>query len=316
MKTIRSITLICTIGFVFCSVAISQELVLISQKFCPPCRAAKNVLEKIKDHESIQGYKVREWDIAKDRLKIEGLGIGSVTRTPVLVKLDHDGNALSSITDLGEDLIKAFAADKPAKEVYKPIVLDKFMETLEEPAPSSFGAGPRIITYSIATQYKDGYYNSSFPWNDIEYAMESLARYYNLDYRRVNSGAQWQIIQANTVGGKDWAAWTNGSRTYISPVFRYYSPVQGRMIIVHERGHVGGRGHHNIVNGLMHPYGGYKLLPQDQSYFNGTPYKGSLRPEHEPEWFRTYLSKGVKGVFGEDGNDDGNTFPLLNVQAK
>lgn len=310
MKTIKPLILICTIGLMLCSVASGQELVLISQKPCPPCRVAKNLLDRLKDHESIKGYKVSEWDRVADQAKIEALGIGKVTRPPVLVKLDHDGNAIGSITDLSEGALKAFAADKPVRAPHQPIILDQFIETFD--SPSVVGAGPRVITYDIATQYKNGFYNGSCPFGDVEYAMDALGRYYNLDYRRVSRGGQWHIIQANTIGGKDWAMWTNGANTYVSPVFKFTNATQARMCFVHERGHVGGRGHHNIAGGLMHPNGGYRLLPQDQSYFNGTPFKGSLRPEQEPDWFKTYLAKGVQGVFG----DDENAFPLLNVQAK
>ena len=124
--------------------------------------------------------------------------------------------------------------------------------------------------------------------------MDALGRYLNLDYQRVSRGGQWHIIQANTVGGKDWAMWTNGANTYVSPVYRFYNAVQARMCYVHERGHVGGDRSHG-GSGLMNANGGYLLTEYDMRRFQGTPWKSALRPWHEPDWFKSYLKTGVVG---------------------
>lgn len=315
MKFKKFLTMICTIGFVLSTIAFvsAQELILVSQNPCPPCKVVKKLLEKHKADKEFQDYTIREWDRFADRRKIEALealGMPPIVRTPTLLKLDHEGKFLQSITMIDETILKDFAADFPAPIPFRPMQLEPFIETFA--TPSANAQGPRIITFDIATQYRDGSYNRTFPWEDVAYAMNSLGRYYNLEYRRVSSGGQWHIIQANTIGGKDWSAWTNGANTYISPVFRYYNKTQGRMVVLHERGHVGGRGHHNIFGGLMYPNGGYKLLVQDQSYFNGTPWKSSLRPEQEPDWLKAYLSVGVQSI----ESDDYIPFPLLNVQGK
>ena len=64
--------------------AVSQELVLVTQVVCPPCKVAKVLLEKHKSSEAFAGYKLDEWNLLKDRAKIEALKIGKLVTTPTL----------------------------------------------------------------------------------------------------------------------------------------------------------------------------------------------------------------------------------------
>ena len=282
-----------------------MQLVLITQKPCPPCRVASALLDRM----DLREYVRSEWDIRRDKDRIDALGIGRVARTPVLVLLGSDGAAISSIETIDQGHVAALLDVKPAK-LTEPILLDGFIETISPPmlaADRAFGATE--ITWDLATEYKNGTYNGSFTFGSIQYALSSLGRYHPLTFRRVTRGGQLHIIQSSRNGPG--AAWTNGATIKVSPSFRFINEVHCGMVIVHEFLHVGnGTSHHAQDGGIMGPSGGYLLLASDFPWMQKRGWKSVLRPTDEPEWFKKYLSRNA--VLGAD---DSSQFPMMNQQA-
>lgn len=281
------------------------QLVLITQKPCPPCRIASALLDRMDLREFVRS----EWDIRRDAGKIAKLGIGRVARTPVLVLLDIDGAPISSIETVDQSHVDALLASKPTK-LEQPTVLGEFVETVQSPLIASdqtFGA--TVITFHIATEYREGYYNGTFAFGDCEYMLNSLGRYLNVTFQRTNRG-QFSIVQSSRNGPPGAAAWTNGNVIRISPTFRFVNPVQCGMVTVHEFLHMGnGTSHHAQDGGIMGPNGGYLLLASDFPWMQKRGWKSALRPTSEPDWFKQYLSRNA--VLGAG---DEKQFPLMNIQ--
>jgi hypothetical protein len=283
-----------------------MQLVLISQKPCPPCRAASALLDRMDLREFVRS----EWDIRRDAVKIARLGIGRVKRTPVLVLLDCDGAAIGSIETVDQPHVDALLLSRIAK-LEQPTVMEQFVETIEPPkamGDPAFGAVE--ITWDLATEYKTGQYNGTFAFGAVQYDLSSLGRYVNLSFRRVTRGGQLHVLQSKSNGPG--AAWTNGATIKISPSFRFVNETHCGMVIVHEFLHVGnGTSHHAQDGGIMGPNGGYLLLASDFPWMQKRGWKSALRPTDEPEWFKRYLSRNA--VLG---SDDKEQFPLMSVQRE
>ena len=72
---------------------------------CPPCKLAKEVLEKLKKDDTLQSYAVKEYDFPFNR---EYLSILKVTRTPSFFILDKQGKLLDVLNDNREDNVRDF----------------------------------------------------------------------------------------------------------------------------------------------------------------------------------------------------------------
>jgi hypothetical protein len=172
---------------------------------------------------------------------------------------------------------------------------------------------PRQITYSIATEYRDGFYNPTFNWGMVDRAYNYLGLYWDIKFVRVNSGARIKIIQANTNPNTNWLAWTRGFETRISPVRNFgKSDFITALITCHEFGHMcRTNGSHASSPGLMDPSASMptgNLAPVDYYWFDVYPRTpGAKRPHEEPNRMRTYFSPPVKatGVAAE---------PLIDIQ--
>jgi hypothetical protein len=286
------------------------SIVLVTQDICPACRPAKKVIEKMTAEGKLDAFIVKELHIRRDRKQIEATG-AIVTSTPTVLLIDKEGLFVTSATSASETGIK---------NLIEMIPVVCYLPVKEVPMPSSepIGApGDQVITWDLATMYKQGYYNGTFAFSEIEHALNSISRYKKLTFKRVSRGGQYHVIQANyqLKNSAGIAGWNNGSSTYISPTFRFVNPVQSNMVTVHERWHSSGvnggsGGHHAQDGGVMGPNGGYTILPSDYPWIARYPWRNSLRPTDEPDWFRAYLSK--QAVLG---SDDQSQFPLLDVQA-
>ena len=75
----------------------------------------------------------------------------------------------------------------------------------------------RLITFDVATRYKNGYYNPTIDWGLIEESLNWLGRYKPVKFRRVSSGGRIHFVQANTQPNPNWMMWTSGWTCNVSP---------------------------------------------------------------------------------------------------
>jgi len=114
----------------------------------------------------------------------------------------------------------------------------------------------RRITWSLATQFRNGAYNSTFTFDVLQPAFDLVCQYFQLQMPRVNRGGNFQVIQSNQ-NKNNWAAWTTGNKIFISPTFNF-----GRdrrrcaKVAVHEFGHFTSHAHSNNPEALMSADGG------------------------------------------------------------
>lgn len=301
----------------FCSTAFSAdkpEIVLVTQRLCIPCKPAKALIQKLEREQVFHGFNVVELDLVKDKDKLSKYGF-LVSRTPTVFVANKQGEVTSSIATIDEDHLRSIAEMMPV-DCIEPVQL-KFDEPLK--LTETVGApGDIVITWDLSTQYRQGLYNGSFAFGDCDRALNALGRYWKVTFKRVTSGGQYHIVQANFQLRNDpnVAEWTNGNTTYVSPLFRFANATQCGMTTVHERLHTAGinngsGGHHGQDGGVMGPNGGWLILPSDYPYMARYPWRSALRPTSEPNWFKDYLSKNA--VLGAD---DESNFPLLNEQKK
>lgn len=230
---------------------------------------------------------------------------------PWFTIIERSGNTFEVDGPLTNDSF--FAAQKVVAAL-EPLGVDDLglppVQTTFAAAPST-GPPPRIITWDLATQYRNGTYNGTFDFAGIDYALNMLGRYWNLEFRRVTRGGQYHVIQANTNPNSTWAAWNRGSETYVNPVYNFgRNKALCGMVMLHEFFHTGGKNHHAQDGGLMGPNGGYLLLATDYPYMTRFPWKSTLRPTQEPAWMKQYLSGGTFA----SGVDEEAAFPLLRCE--
>ncbi len=79
--------------------------VYVYQVPCPPCKAAKAVLETLKKDGSLKGLKVAEYDFKLNKDYLTRL---KVTRTPSFLMLDDKGKVLGILNDNREAEVRAF----------------------------------------------------------------------------------------------------------------------------------------------------------------------------------------------------------------
>lgn len=150
---------------------------------------------------------------------------------------------------------------------------------------------PRIIKYSVATQYNSGpnagYYNPTYLWGRLQAYMDFWGEYFDLAFQRVNSGAAVSFVQANRHTNPQAWMWTNGRTCYVSPVINY-----GRndwlcgMPSNHEMCHWNNVGHLPAGN-VMAPSGGRDNYTQlDCQRYLPYPWRSTRRP-----WSETALMR-------------------------
>lgn len=144
------------------------------------------------------------------------------------------------------------------------------------------------LTYVLATE--NGQYNPTVPWGHLHTAINIYSRYKAVTFVRVNdwNAASFRIVNAKSLSA--WATYQYSSRTIrIHPSVNYGSnPTTLAKVIQHEMGHFRNNGHHNNPLGLMHPTAGsvFNWAQIDDAWWNHRPWRGSLRPWNEPNYFK------------------------------
>jgi hypothetical protein len=140
----------------------------------------------------------------------------------------------------------------------------------------------RQITWSLATLFRTGAYNSTFAFDVIQPAFDLTCRYFQLSMPRVRSGGQIRVIQSN-VNKNGWAAWTTGNTIYISPVFDFgMNRRRCSKVVVHEFGHIGnGTSHSRDPQALMAADGGTSQgwVQDDLRWFGRYRLRGAMPPQ-------------------------------------
>jgi len=255
-------------------------MILVTQKVCPPCRVAKKLLEDMRSEHALGDCVLVE--IQASDVEARGLMVGKQL-SPQLIVLDianiGKNNAASryALEKITRDNIGMMLAQLPEK-IANPTVLEEFVEAIDPPTfGDSQAFGATVITFHIATEYKQGYYNGTFAFGDCEYMLNGLGRYLNVTFKRTNRG-QFSIVQSSRNGPPGAAAWTNGNVIRISPTFRFVNPIQCGMVTVHEFLHFNnGTSHHAQDGGIMGPNGGYLLLASDFPWMQKRGWKNEQR---------------------------------------
>lgn len=286
----RTISLVFLALLTSCDLCQAQQptVALITQEVCPPCKPAKKLFEKLRLDGVFEGCKTDVLD--KDDPVVKSLGVRILT--PMVVLLEG-GKLKGSINTVDTAHINALLEDVPI-EPREPLKFDvdqlRSESTLMESAPSA--APPRIIKYTISTQYRNGVYQGTFLWGDVDRCLNFLGRYYNIRFVRANSGTL-NIIQANyQISTPNAFAWTNGNRIYISPVANYGRSLALTLkVLVHEFGHAAGGGAHNPdPRAIMSANSGTAncIIESDARWFQAYQWKSTLRPWHEPNYMKDW----------------------------
>lgn len=261
-------------------------LAVVTQPFCAPCVKAKKLLADNVKLCSDADTLVAEVDYKKVVLGRQF--------TPQLVLYSPYGDVLALTESVSIGGIKSLLTEVPLP-LLDPIYLD-----LPPPDDVQAESSARVIRYSIATQYKNGAYQSTFLWNEIDYFLSFMERYWNIDFQRVSRGGTLQIIQANTQLQPNAFAWAKGNSIYISPVANYQrNPRICGVVMCHEFGHcAGGSAHNSEAAGIMSVNGGTSgnFIPSDYRWWRPYQWKSTLRPHDEPEFMRQYMMRGASVV--------------------
>lgn len=162
----------------------------------------------------------------------------------------------------------------------------------------------RIITWSLATQYRNGAYNSTFRFDMIQAAFDHMARYWQVSFPRVSRGARVSIVQANTSKNPTWAAWTSGNTIHISPTFNFArDPRICAKVILHEFCHAAGGGSHSSnPAALMAPNGGTSdgWVQDDLRWLRAYKLRGGLPPVGSLNEFRNVTTKGLASAYADE----------------
>ena len=139
----------------------------------------------------------------------------------------------------------------------------------------------RRITWSLATLFRTGAYNSTYTFDVIQPAFDLTCRYFQLQMPRVSSGGNIRVIQSN-VNKNNWAAWTTGNTIYISPTFNFGGNRRRcAKVAVHEFGHIGnGTSHSRDPEALMAADAGTSQgwVADDLRWFGRYKLRGALPP--------------------------------------
>jgi hypothetical protein len=170
-----------------------------------------------------------------------------------------------------------------AKDIPKlPITLSSFLPPPDDNITTS---ARRDIPYMIATEYRNGHYNTTFTWESIERVLRSIERFKAVKYRRVTRGARLTFLQTNRDLGRGIAAVANKSQGLIriNPTFNFARNLAYcDRVCYHENFHLTGSSNHTPPGDprpLMHMYGGNldTLLPIDETYITVYPWVSSER---------------------------------------
>jgi hypothetical protein len=155
----------------------------------------------------------------------------------------------------------------------------------------------RVITWSLASLFRTGAYNSTFDFSVLEPAYNLVCQYFQLRMPRVRSGGNFRVLQSNT-NKNNWAAWTTGNTIYISPTFRFGNDRRRcAKVAVHEFGHIGnGTSHSSNPEALMAADGGTSQgwVQDDLRWFGRHKLRGAMPPRGI--FATTFGAPAVNGV--------------------
>lgn len=142
----------------------------------------------------------------------------------------------------------------------------------------------REITWSLATQYKNGAYQGRFRFDVLQAALDHMSLYFRVRFRRVTRGGQILVLQSSSQLKNDpnYAAWTLGNTIYISPTYDFKKlATWTAKVFLHEVGHLGnGTSHSNDPEALMNANTGtsYGWVQDDMRWFSRYTLRGALPP--------------------------------------
>jgi hypothetical protein len=303
-------------------------IALITQKVCEPCKPAKKLIEQLKSDGYFDECNVITLDWEGDNERVKSFGIKF--RTPMLVLLNESGKFQKSVSTVDKNHIDALLSDLPISPL-EPVELDmnppQYSFTLAdesttfEASPST--GPPKIIRYTIATQYPSGTtYQGTFLWGDVDKCLNFMGRYWNIQFVRAESGSL-NIVQANyQIVGNGSFAWTSGNTIHISPIANYKRSLGLTLkVLVHEFGHAayGGTSHNSDASGIMAFNTGTagNFIESDAKWYSAYEWKGTLRPWHEPEFMRDWSRVKVRSFeLNPSSKDDGWLLPKEEFKAK
>jgi hypothetical protein len=275
--------------------------VLATTDGCPPCEKAKQLLGqdmRMLRHTLIE---LPIQDCAKIKFGSSPLiAAKPLLFAPKLLMIDVadliEGTTVLETGSVTTQSIDYFLSLLPV-DLLAPVALEFSDE------PPVFGSAARVIRYSIATQYKNGAYNSTFEWGKIDRYLQAFERYWNVDFQRVTRNGNIMFLQSNTnlKGGPTVAAVAGGTTVRISPTFNFRNGPWCGIVTLHETGHLyGGSAHNRDANGLMGPTGGKgSILQSDYHWFRQWQWKpGAKRPHEEPEWLMQWINGTIQGSDG------------------
>jgi len=146
----------------------------------------------------------------------------------------------------------------------------------------------RRISYAIRSE--SGRYNATFRWDLIPQMLAFAARYWDIEFYRVNGGERFSIVQAAGSGpGWMWAS-KSRMRIWLHPSVNWgRSAGDCASALLHEFCHLAGTANHVAdINALMHASGGIcnNYIPIDYGYMSPYAWRGTLRPHNEPTKLR------------------------------
>lgn len=161
----------------------------------------------------------------------------------------------------------------------------------------------RTIPWRLATEYQNGTFNGTVPWERINEILNFESRYLTHQFVRVTTGHRITVLQSSRyLGDNVFAVYDAKSMTIkISPTANFQNNAYLlAKVILHERLHWKTSRHiESDPYPLMSPNGGTALnyTLADGWYFDGGyTWRGSLRPWHEPTKMYDVFGKGVRGA--------------------
>lgn len=276
--------------------------VLATTEGCPPCEEAKRLLGadlRLTRHTLIE---LPIQDAQKLSFGNAALLQSGAVTAPKLLLVDV-GDSIPETTIVQAGFVNVQSLDELLAYLPVELISSVVLDFPEE--PPTFGSTAKVIKYRIATQYKNGAYNSSFEWGKIDRYLQVFERYWDVDFQRVSTGQNITFLQVNKnlPGGKNVAATAGGNTVNISPTFNFANGPWCGIVTLHETWHLyGGPSHNRDSNGLMGPSGGKgSILQSDYPWAKGWRVKAGIkRPHEEPEWMAAWMS-----TTGQDGAGPG-----------
>jgi hypothetical protein len=140
----------------------------------------------------------------------------------------------------------------------------------------------RIITWSLASRYRNGAYNSTIRLDAIQSIFDLFGRYWQCTFHRASRNARINITQSDRPLGRNVFATASGNTVNLDPLANYGKSVYTTAIVIlHEFAHLaGGSSHNSDPAGLMSVNGGTSggWIPSDGRWLRAYPLRGAFPP--------------------------------------